>query len=155
MNTLKRRQHALGSGAGCAPFRVAGIDARQRRPLCRQSLPGQIIAQSQQTRTQGEEVKEALRMIVPLHVDRRDRKELALQTTEDVLLDVLVSVGQDCLAEGKALLRRIGGIDAPASLKLGCGDRLQVASDSQLKAYLAFYAGWLVPMTAHLPFLYL
>lgn len=139
IDALKCRQHAFGSGFGCATFPVAGIDASQRRSLCSQSLPGQIIAQGQQARTQGQEVKKTLRMIVSPHVDRRDRKKLALQTTEDVLLDVLVSVGQDSLAEGKALLGRIGGIDAPASLKLGRFDRFQVASDGQVKAHLALH----------------
>lgn len=58
-------------------------------------------------------MKEALRLVVPLDVERRDGKKLAPQTPEDVLLKVLIAVSQDGLGEGQALRRRIGGVDAP------------------------------------------
>jgi len=151
---FKCLEYSLGGWPGCAPFGAAAIDVGQldiRALFCQRSF-GLIIAEGKQARAKGQQVKETLSVVIPLHVNGRDREEFSLQTTEDILLDILVSISQDALRKGEPFCWRVGGVNAPARFELSVADCFLIADDSQLVAHFTFGAGWLAFVSANVSF---
>ena len=75
---LKGFKHAFGRGMGRTAVSVAAINAGQLGLILGQGLFGLIIAHSQHPRPKGQQVKQALGVVIPLHVNGGDGEELSL-----------------------------------------------------------------------------